>query len=103
MKSALVTAAALAFATPAVAEPGSIATCTSMSEAAQTAMMVRQTGLPLHSVVNQLSESLDGDELHIAILMMEAAYERPLFSGEDYKVEAANEFSSDMFRACREG
>lgn len=94
--------AALAFAAPASAEPGSIATCTSLSEAAQTAMMVRQSGLPIHSVMNQLAVALDGTDLQLAILMMVAAYERPLFSSEDYKVQAANEFASDMFRLCRE-
>ncbi|WP_296222434.1 hypothetical protein [uncultured Sphingomonas sp.] len=92
----------LAIASPAAAEPGSIATCTSLSEAAQTAMMVCQSGLPIHSVMNQLAGALDGTDLQLAILMMEAAYERPLFSSEDYKVQAANEFASDMFRMCRE-
>ena len=94
-------AAALAFATPAAAEPGSIAACTSLSEAAQSAMLVRQIGLPIHSVINQMAGSLDGTDLQLAILMMEAAYEEPLYSSEEYKVQAANEFASDLFRACR--
>lgn len=101
-RTAITLAAALAFATPAAAEPGSIAACTSLSEAAQAAMLIRQTGLPIYSVINQMAGSLDGTDLQLAILMMEAAYERPLFSSDEYKVQAANEFASDMFRACRE-
>ena len=94
--------AALAFATSASAEPGSLAACTSLSEAAHSAMLVRQSGLPIHSVMNQLAGALDGTDLQLAILMMEAAYDRPLFSSEEYKVSAANEFATDMFRLCRE-
>lgn len=94
--------AALAFATPVAAEPGSIAACTALSEAAQSAMQVRQSGLPIHSVMNQLAGSLDGTDLELAILLMEVAYDRPLFSSEEYKVQAANEFATDMFLMCRE-
>ena len=102
MKPVIAFAALALLASPAAAEPGSIETCTSLSEAGQSAMMVRQSGLPIHSVMNQLAGSLDGTDLQLAILMMEAAYERPLFSSEEYKVRAANEFASDVFRLCRE-
>ena len=102
MKPTLAFAALALLATAAAAEPGSIASCTSLSEAAQSAMMVRQSGLPIYSVMNQLAGSLDGTDLQLAILMMEAAYERPLFSSDEYKVQAANEFASDVFRLCRE-
>ena len=102
MKTITAFAALALLATPAAAEPGSIETCTSLSEAGQSAMMVRQSGLPIHSVMNQLAGSLDGTDLELAILVMEAAYERPLFSSEEYKVRAANEFATDLFRLCRE-
>lgn len=102
MKPTLAFATFALLASPAAAEPGSIETCTSLSEAGQSAMMVRQSGLPIHSVMNQLAGSLDGTDLQLAILMMEAAYERPLFSSEEYKVRAANEFATDLFRLCRE-
>lgn len=102
MKPVIAFAALALLATPAAAEPGSIETCTSLSKAGQSAMMVRQSGLPIHSVMNQLAGSLDGTDLQLAILMMEAAYERPLFSSEEYKVRAANEFATDLFRLCRE-
>lgn len=101
-RTALTLAALALLASPAAADPGSIATCTSLSEAAQSAMLVRQIGLPIYSVMNQLAGSLDGNDLQLAILMMEAAYEHPLFSSDEYKVQAANEFASAMFRACRE-
>lgn len=100
MKLALALIPALAV-TPALAAPGSIETCTSMSETAQVAMQVRQTGLPIYTVMNQLAGSLDGTDLQLAILIMEAAYEEPLYSSEEYKTRAANEFASDLFRACR--
>lgn len=102
MKTIIAFAALALLVSPAAAEPGSIETCTSLSEAGQSAMMVRQSGLPIHSVMNQLAGSLDGTDLELAILMMEAAYERPLFSSEEYKVRAANEFATDLFRLCRE-
>ena len=102
MKPVIAFAALALLASPAAAEPGSIATCTSLSEAAHSAMMVRQSGLPIHSVMNQLAGALDGTDLQLAILMMEAAYDRPLFISEEYKVSAANEFATDMFRMCRE-
>ena len=101
-RTALILTAALAFAAPAAAEPGSIAACTSLSEAAHSAMLVRQIGLPIHSVINQMAGSLDGTDLQLAILMMEAAYEHPLFSSEEYKVRAANEFASAVYLMCRE-
>ena len=102
MKPVIAFAALALLATPAAAEPGSIETCTSLSEAGQSAMMVRQSGLPIHSVMNQLAGSLDGTDLQLAILMMEAAYEEPLYSSDEFKVRAANEFASDVFRLCRE-
>ena len=102
MKPTLAFAALALLAAPAAAEPGSIETCTSMSETAQVAMQVRQSGLPIYSVMNQLAGSLDGTDLQFAILMMEAAYEEPLYSSDEYKVRAANEFASDVFRLCRE-
>lgn len=102
MHRALPLIAALAFASPAAAAPGTLSDCTALSQAAHTAMQTRQTGVTMHEVAGALSSSLDGTDLALALAIFEAAYAEPLFSTEEYKVQAANEFASSVYLMCRE-
>lgn len=94
-----ITAAAMLFAAPAAALD--LQDCISLSEVAGLVMDVRQTGAPIHAVMNDLGSSLDGGELELSILLIEAAYQVPLWSTDANKARASSEFATDMFNACR--
>ena len=101
MHNLTLTAALIAgIASPALAG-GTIEFCTEVGEMAHSTMMIRQSGMPLHTVAGLLADELDGDPLEIALGLMQIAYEEPLFSMPDNKAEAAAEFSSALFVACR--
>ena len=76
--------------------------CTSMAEMAKSAMEVRQSGADLPTVVGAISQRLDGEELNMAIELMQIVYSQPLFSSDRAKERAANELSSGVFLVCME-
>ena len=94
--------AALPFVAGPAAADNSIEFCTTVSEAAHSAMVLRQTNAPLHQVIGMLSESLSGDELTVATGLMELAYAQPAFSTADYQEQASADFANMAFRVCRE-
>ena len=102
MKHTLIAAAALSMlVTPALAD-SKVEECTLMAEMAKSAMELRQTGADLPTVVGALSQDLDGGALSMAIEIMQIAYSEPLYSSDQAKERAANEFSSGVFLACME-
>ena len=101
MKAPAILAACLALAGPAAS--GSIADCTLVSEIAQTAMDVRQMGVPIHEAMNHVADNLDGSDLDFAIALFEAAYAEPLYFSEPAKASASSEFAGTIYLMCREG
>lgn len=93
--------ALFALAGPASAD-SSIEFCTTVSETAYSAMVLRQTNTPLHEVIGMLSTELSGVELTAAVGMMELAYAQPAFSTADYQEQASADFANMAFRVCRE-
>ena len=102
MKLALTAAAALSMMVTSALADSKVEECTSMAEMAKSAMEVRQSGADLPTVVGAISQRLDGEELNMAIELMQIVYSQPLFSSDRAKESAANEFSSEMFRVCME-
>lgn len=102
MKLALTAAAALSMMVTSALADSKVEECTSMAEMAKSAMEVRQSGADLPTVVGAISQRLDGEELNMAIELMQIVYSQPLFSSDRAKERAANELSSGVFLACME-
>lgn len=103
MTRPLALAAALTLAAgPALAAPGSLELCTVISQSAGQAMILRQSGIPMHEVITRLSDTLSGDNLGAAVALVEAAYEEPHYGTPAYQARAVSDFSDLAFRICRE-
>lgn len=85
-----------------VAAANSIELCTQLSQTAYSAMELRQTNAPLHEIMPQLSAALSGDELALAMGLIELAYSQPAFGTAEYQEQASADFANAAFRACRE-
>ena len=102
MKLTLTAAAALSMMVTSALADSKVAECTLSASLAKSAMELRQTGTDLPTVVGALSQDLDGGGLSMAIEIMQIAYSEPLYSSDQAKERAANEFSSGVFLVCME-
>lgn len=96
------TAALLAASAAPALAGDTVAVCMGLAQLAQTTMEVRQTGRPIHEVIGHMAGRVDdADQLNGVITLIELAYEEPLWGSADAKSEAAAEFSSLVYMACR--
>ena len=68
--------------------------CAGYSKLAKTIMELRQDNISMPDMYNALKDS------ELSIEMLKAAFKVPLYSTEDYKQNAVNEFANDVFLAC---
>jgi hypothetical protein len=96
MNIAIVAALVLSVSAPA-AYASSV--CEAVSSLARSTMNARQAGVPMSEIYeNGVEESQSVSQVRKSLILI--AYEKPKFSTERYKTEAAEEFASDVFRRC---
>ena len=73
--------------------------CESVSSLARSTMNARQAGVPMAEIYeNGEDEAPEVENIRKSLIRI--AYDRPRFSTERYKVEAAEDFASEVFRRC---
>lgn len=73
--------------------------CEAVSSLARSTMNARQAGVPMADIYeNGQDESAAVEGVRKSLIRI--AYDRPRFSTERYKVEAAEDFASEVFRRC---
>lgn len=87
--------AGLSFNTFATDEPSKpIDVCFALSELAESVMRARQLNTPIATVFKIANGSKS------MIILAKDAYKRPLYSSDEYKLDAINSFGSDVFLEC---
>jgi hypothetical protein len=86
----IITAIALATATPALAQDP----CTGIGDLAETMMTHRQGG----TAISELMPKLDGNEMFIKMLL--GAYGEPRYSTEEYRQRSIDDFRSLWELGC---
>ncbi len=74
-------------------------TCSDISELAEAIMTSRQYGMSAIKLVKIAEESF-GEHDALAIEMIDAAFDEPRYTTEDFKQEAIEEFTSMYFLEC---
>ena len=96
MKKGILVILAISMAAPA-AHASSV--CHSISSLARATMNARQAGIPMDEIYeNGEDEAPEVENIRKSLIRI--AYDRPRFGTERYKIEAAEDFASEVFRRC---
>ena len=78
--------------------------CNSLYNFAETAMQVRQDGMPLKDALDSQPKptgtQAEDEVLPLLQAILYEAYKQPLYHTEEYKKEVSTEFSKDIYLAC---
>lgn len=80
--------------------------CNSLYTFAETAMRVRQEGMPLKDALDSqpkpssTATQAENEMLPLLQTILYEAYKQPLYHTEEYKKEIITEFSKDVYLAC---
>lgn len=68
--------------------------CESQQDLAHVVMRARQAGLPLKNILASVKQVKAGEEI------VRMAYTLPKYSSEEYRADAADEFSNKIYLLC---
>jgi|HigsolmetaAR205D_1030408.scaffolds.fasta_scaffold06603_2 hypothetical protein len=94
----LMVAALLAVASPANAETFHTTFCAKVADVARVIMEARQNGMPMEKAIEAAEQGGDGRDL--AIVMVEAAYDRPRWHSNSSQRREVEDFGEFFYKVC---